>query len=215
MSSHHVVRDAQEPALLIADAASLSFEHIESLLEWSPTVLVLGDALMDVLKWNIKIDVVIASVTSIEKLKSPLQSQSPVQLLGFESGDLLKNGLDFLVDKQYPAVNVVADIYRSQVLDIVPSYSSEIDTVIFSQDKKWLYCRNGWFEKWVDIGTVFGLHPLHSRTFLTTEGFYQERDNEFLLEPIELTSSQAGRIKIKTNQKPFWLVEDLLISANP
>lgn len=33
MSSHHIVRENQEPALLIADAHAISFEKIQELLE--------------------------------------------------------------------------------------------------------------------------------------------------------------------------------------
>ena len=40
MSSHHIVRDDQEPALIIANGASCSNELLGQLLEWSPIVIV-------------------------------------------------------------------------------------------------------------------------------------------------------------------------------
>lgn len=40
MSSHHIVREKQEPALLIMDLNGFNDEHLGQLLEWNPTVLV-------------------------------------------------------------------------------------------------------------------------------------------------------------------------------
>ena len=56
MSSHHIVRDEQEPALLIDDASVIHFEFVELLLEWSPRVMVTSNAIDEVLNWGVKID---------------------------------------------------------------------------------------------------------------------------------------------------------------
>jgi len=207
MSSHHIVRDEQEPALLIADPSALQLEFVEQLLEWSPTVLVTEYALQEVLKWGIKIDVVVARFDSIEALKPRLVAQSPVKLLGFESGDLLGSAYIFLQDHGYHAVNVLADIYNSPILDLSKTYKSLIDTVIFYNDQKWTYLQTGRFQKWVSTGHHLGIHPVAAGTFLRSEGFYTNWENEMLLEPIELTAAVTGTVKLTTNEKPLWLVE--------
>lgn len=56
MSSHHFVREGQEPALLIADAEA--DEQIMAMLEWSPLIMVAERALPKVASWGIRIDVV-------------------------------------------------------------------------------------------------------------------------------------------------------------
>ena len=56
MSSHHIVRDDQEPALIIANGMECSFELMNQLMEWSPFVLVLDGAIKRVLEMNIKFD---------------------------------------------------------------------------------------------------------------------------------------------------------------
>lgn len=56
MSSHHVVTEQQEPALIIADARNASLEYIQPLLEWSPTIFVLQGSIDIVLNWGIKMD---------------------------------------------------------------------------------------------------------------------------------------------------------------
>jgi len=44
MSSHHIVREKQEPALIIANGEACSTELLNQLLEWSPFVVVLDGA---------------------------------------------------------------------------------------------------------------------------------------------------------------------------
>lgn len=207
MSSHHIVRDEQEPALLIADPSALSLEYVDHLLEWSPTVIVTQDALKEVLKWGIKIDVVVAKMNNLEELKPRLQEQSPVQLLGFESDDLLACAYIFLAEHPYHAVNVLADIYNSTILDLCKSYKSSIDSIIFYNDQKWSYIQTGHYSKWVTIGHHFGIHPVAASTYFRSEGFYTDWQNEMLLEPIELTAEVTGRVTLQTNNKPLWVVE--------
>lgn len=207
MSSHHIVRDEQEPALLIADPSALSLDHVEQLLEWSPTVLVTEYALDEVLKWGVKIDVVVARVSSIEALKPRLKEQSPVKLLGFESDALLDCAYIFLKDHNYRAVNVLADIYNSAILDLCKEYKDLIDSVIFYNDQKWTYVASGTYRKWVSTGHHMGIHPVASNTFFRSEGFYTDWQNEMLLEPIELTAEVTGQVKLETNNRPLWVIE--------
>jgi hypothetical protein len=209
MSSHHIVRDEQEPALLIDDPHALTLEEVEQLLEWSPTVIVTQRALTEVLKWGIKIDVVVANIHDLALLKPKLTDQSPVQLLGFEDSDLLACAYIFLMDNNNPAVNVMADIYQSTVFDTVRDFSKTIDSLVFALHQKWTFVKTGTYQKWVTIGHHFGIHPLVSNTYFKSEGFYGDWEDEMFLEPIELTSEISGKIKFMTNQKPFWIVESV------
>ena len=59
MSSHHIVRDDQEPALIIANGQECSQELLGQLLEWSPFVVVLDNAMERVSQLNIKVDVLL------------------------------------------------------------------------------------------------------------------------------------------------------------
>ena len=54
MSSHHIVRDDQAPALIIANGEACSEELLGQLLEWSPTVIVLDAAIERVIKLGSK-----------------------------------------------------------------------------------------------------------------------------------------------------------------
>lgn len=209
MSSHHIVRDEQEPALLIDDATVLQFEFVQLLLEWSPKVMVLSHAVDAVLEWGIKIDVVICQYTEIEDLKPKLKPQSPLQLLAFENSDLLASAFIVLEDMGHNAVNLLADVFNSSCLDTMKQYTDTIDSVLYYNDQKWVYEAKGVFQKWVNIGDVFGVHPVVQGTFFKTEGFYSNLENEMYLEPFELTAEVEGKVKIESSQKPFWLIETL------
>ncbi len=209
MSSHHVVRDEQEPAVLIDDPFALNLEFVEHLLEWSPTVVVTSNALEEVLHWGIKIDVVIAQSSDLEKVKPRLKDQQPVDLYAFETKDLVNAGFVFLLDMGRKAVNVLADIFQTQVLDQIRELAREMDVVLFYNNQKWIYTYNGYFKKWVNSGHVFGVHPIVENTYIKTQGFYIEKTDEPFVEPDELVAESSGKVVIETNQKPFWITEQV------
>lgn len=59
MSSHHIVREKQEPALFILDFDGFDEEYFGQLLEWSPTLVVSEDCYEKIARMGIKIDAVI------------------------------------------------------------------------------------------------------------------------------------------------------------
>src|SRR5437868_1073645 len=82
MSSHHFVKEGQEPALVIAEV--IARPSVELLLEWAPQVIVLERALEQVLTWGIKVDVVIASIANNEQVIEKLFDQMPVKILSHQ-----------------------------------------------------------------------------------------------------------------------------------
>src|SRR5688572_8341929 len=145
MSSHHIIREDQEPALLIMDAAAARFEQMQELLEWSPTVMVAEPALAEVLSWGIKIDVVIASADKISALTASLQDQFPLKLIPCnKQEEALATALYFLIAAKQKAVNVVA----TESLEVFEAFSS-LDISLFQSGKRWSLIRHGQYEKWL------------------------------------------------------------------
>jgi hypothetical protein len=89
MSSHHFVKEGQEPTLVIISLASASFEYIQTLLEWSPKVFVADHALSSVLRWNIKIDGVMIQPLEVQKWRQELRDQEPLQWVEYPDGSML------------------------------------------------------------------------------------------------------------------------------
>jgi len=91
MSSHHIVRENQEPALLVANFQALSAEDLGQLLEWSPTV-VTNEATIDfLLAQAIKVDVLFTN-------SKPVLGQEKIKLVPIE-GEFMEDAF-FAADLQ-------------------------------------------------------------------------------------------------------------------
>ena len=174
MSSHHVVREKQEPALLILGMSNFPDELLGQLLEWSPTVIVTADTAEKMHSYGIKIDWIIAGDEA-----SVLQSDVKVLPAGIDG--YAASALTYLVSSGYPAVNIVTDEFE---LAAYENFAGQINLVIFYRDKKIFPVTSG-FSKWKLSGEVIELLSIprklnttglgkiddhHYRT--TTDGFY-------------------------------------------
>jgi len=182
MSSHHVVREKQEPALLIAGLDNFDDELLGQLLEWSPTVIVTADTAEKVQSYGIKIDWLMADgITELH--------QSDIKLLP-AGDDEVVTALQQLITKGYNAVNIVTD---NLDLDSFAAFVDRIDLIIFYNKKKIVALRSG-FSKWKPAGDRLkfltlpdnflytNLSPLaHSEYEITTDGFYSlQFSNDFV-----------------------------------
>ena len=98
MSSHHIVRDDQEPALIIANGASCSEELMGQLLEWSPLVIVLDSAIERVLELGIKVDVLLGDFDRGFNPEYYLEKQYPLEIVHTPNQDKtdLEKAFDYL-----------------------------------------------------------------------------------------------------------------------
>jgi hypothetical protein len=189
MSSHHFVREGQEPALMIVDGRAISFEAIEQLLEWSPTVVVLEQALETVLLWQIKVDVVIGRVDRVKNLVETLKDQAPLKILSHQHNEQpLHTAMMFLIAGKYQAVNIVG--CRPEQLE---NFTPHLDVVAFHSGKRWSYARHGKFEKWLTKGLPLTFMP----TITNSDGL----NNEGVV-------LQDGLIRIQAGH-PFWVGEEV------
>ena len=170
MSSHHFVKEDQEPALILADVTGVSYPLVQELLEWSPTVIVFETALQNVLLWGIKIDVVVAIDGNIGALTEELKDQAPLKIISHQpEEDALTTAFYFLRAGKYKAVNVIGIRPALMKADI-----SQFDLVVFSQGKRWSLIRHGKFEKWLTKGTVLNLLAEKKNNHFVSKGLNKE-----------------------------------------
>lgn len=178
MSSHHIVREDQEPALLIAEAHAVPFEILLQLLEWSPTVLVTEKALQEVMTWGIKIDVVIAPDGSIPKLTEALHDQFPLKLISCQGeDDAIATALYFLIAAKQKAVNILSN----EPLEVFEPFAA-VDLTVFRLGSRWSFIRSCKYEKWLSAGKTIRIYPDREKPPFTTEadGIVKiQRDNGF------------------------------------
>ena len=105
MSSHHFVKDGQEPALIVANGESCSYELLVQMLEWCPFVVALDGAYTRLAKLQIKPDLVIGDFDSID---SSVISDDVVFLQDSNQKNTdLQKAIDHLLTLEYREINVV------------------------------------------------------------------------------------------------------------
>lgn len=167
MSSHHIVREKQEPALFVLSMEGFDDEQLGQLLEWSPTLMATPLVAEQLNAFGIKIDWVVGDEESADLQSDIKQLQTNGKAPGVAA-------LDYLVDKGYPAVNVVTDDF---VADQYLPYADKITLVIFYQQQK-IYGIEPGFSKWKPAGDVIRI--ISSTKNLKTQGLEQTCENEYL-----------------------------------
>lgn len=169
MSSHHIIREKQEPALLVLGLDNFEDDLLGQLLEWSPTLMVTADTAEQLNAFGIKFDVLVGD--EAEAL------QSDIKQVSRGSGSLTQAALSYLIANGYPAVNVVTD---DDNLDDYLAYADRINIVIFNQGKK-IYPIASGFTKWkpaqeivsviskVDDLKITGLQAIGNSQYKTTD----------------------------------------------
>ncbi len=100
MSSHHIVKEKQEPALYIHELGDFNEEYLGQLLEWSPTLIVNAAAYEKVNSLGLKIDIVVNQVEN-----QSIFQESTKTIMG--PGDDFNTVLNYLISEKYSAVNVI------------------------------------------------------------------------------------------------------------
>ena len=155
MSSHHIVREKQEPALLVLGLDTFPAEMLGQLLEWNPTVIASHQTAKPLNDYGIKIDWIIANEASGNL-------QSDVKHMPVGNDTTAEAALKYLVTHNYPAVNIITDEFH---LKDYLFFVDKIDLVIFHADQK-IYAVNSGFSKWKPAGELIellsGPHQFHS-----------------------------------------------------
>lgn len=199
MSSHHIVRDEQEPALIIADLIAAFLSLIEPLLEWCPTIIVFESCLETVKQWGIKIDIVVVTRTQLEAVRAEVEEQMPIKLLTSEKEDeQLCTAFLFLTTANYQAVNIVTS-FNNNLLKVLEPLTQSIELGLLNNDSKTNYF-NGHFKKWMIEGRIVTTTPTHPEQTFKTAGLKQGEEGRL--------SHSEGVIEVKSSS-PFWLTQKL------
>ncbi len=146
MSSHHFVKEQQEPAVFILEVEGISFETVAPLLEWSPTLLVAQEAVEVVLSWGIKIDVVLGTLEFQTENRHLLEEQYPLRFLTVSSLTALEEGIHYLLTSQHKGVHLVGfDHQKHQELE---KKIFHLDLTLVDGDWKYYPVKGGKFSKW-------------------------------------------------------------------
>lgn len=211
MSSHHVVREAQEPALLILDPQYLSTPALAPLLEWSPSIVAMAHTFAALTEQGIKVDVVVAREDQLPALASLLELQAPVQTLTVSPGkDALGIALAYLVAKNHQAVNILSSLQQLEqdLTEQLARQEHTLNIVILDGHYRHALCRTGQFSKWLPAGEKMHIRPVAAPGTVSTSGFSHNLQQAAFGENLSLLTSEAGRVRIEASC-PSWIIESI------
>ncbi|MBR9859904.1 thiamine diphosphokinase [bacterium] len=212
MSSHHVIREGQEPALIIANGAACSYSLLSSLLEWSPTIVVLDGAYHRVLELGIKPDVVIGDFDSI----GSFTEMPDTQYLRIDRQDNtdLEKGIDYLLSKGQDQMNIVWATgerldHTMHNLSLLAKYENAQIVVYDDLNKCYLLPKT--FKKHYDKGDPISLIPVGLAEGIRTSGLLYNLENESLQLGMRTGSSntaiETGLVQIEYTHGHLILME--------
>lgn len=195
MSSHHIVREGQEPALIIANGEPCSVEMLEQLLEWNPFIVVLDGALEKVMELGIKFDLVLGDFdhTSESIIRDMIPPDTEIVYVPDQEKTDLEKGLDLLLERKYAAVNIVwatgrrSDHYMNNI-GILARYQSRINIVMMDNHSR-IYPLNSGFRKHFQAHHNVSLIPLNKVVNVKTENLVWNLNHQTLEYPFNTSSS--------------------------
>lgn len=210
MSSHHIVREAQEPALFIWQPQAAAAGELSQLLEWSPTVVVKEDTLEAVLEQGIKVDIVLYTPENKAVISRKADFQLHIQLISSATSEgMLDTALRHLASQGQQAINILtAD---ASALDyLLPALASQCSlpyVVVLTGPEKWSFYRSGHFSKWLPEGEEIKIKAA-AGVELSSKGFAGTRKERPANQPLILHTTKGGHKSIRANG-PFWIAEKL------
>jgi thiamine pyrophosphokinase len=217
MSSHHIVRDDQEPALIIANGLECSPELLGQLLEWSPLIVVLDSAIERVMELDLKVDVLLGDFDRGFDPEYYREKQFPIEIVHTPDQNKtdLEKAFDYLIERKIPAVNVVwatgkrADHTVTNLTNIV-RYRDLIKIVILDDHSK-IFLLPKKFEKWYTANSIISLVPIGEVSGIVTQNLFYPLQNETLTIGYRTGTSnhvtQDGIVKIEHSKGDLLLME--------
>jgi hypothetical protein len=195
MSSHHFVKEGQEPALYIHDA--VAFGQVESLLEWAPVVITRSSQMEAVVSWGIKVDVVLIE-TSDPVVDELLLTQTPVRTVTVSGSSNLTTAVRSVLQSDHQRYLTIACADAEVMLNEWRPVSDLETVTIIDTKNRWLGISHQSFSKWLPAGTNLLLFPDDAQYYIEDAGISGNK----------ITTSGEGVITIR-NPEFFWVGEFL------
>ncbi|EON75688.1 hypothetical protein ADIS_3838 [Lunatimonas lonarensis] len=152
MSSHHFVRENQEPALFLIQPEQLSSELLGELLEWVPTVITTEEMLGSLHDQGVKIDAVVLNIPPSPLVSEIIQEQHPIVVVDRQEQTYLSAGLEHLLSVGQSAVNLVGVPYRDTHL--LEEFLYRLDIILFDGPIRYFPVKETPFKKWMNAGSI-------------------------------------------------------------
>ncbi len=203
MSSHHIVRDEQEPAIIITEVKKEYWQVIRQLLGWVPTVIVAEDCVSDVLLTGIKIDIVICKEENLPSLKKNLQDQQPIKFIIEKEEGIQSAAISYLIGKGYKGVNIFGGFDPQESLSI----NHQITAIWYDHKYRYVLSHQHAFQKWMVTNHSFCIAPIEE------DQVFEVVNADKLPQLKTYSCIHDGKMTIHS-QKDFWVGEPLELLNN-
>lgn len=214
MSSHHFVKDGQEPALIIANGESCAYTLLTSLLEWCPLVVVCDGAYQRVIDLQVNPDVVIGDFDSITDFEKKINT-SYIKDENQKNTDLEK-AIEYLIEKGVFDINIVWATGRrlDHTLNNMATLGKYADlNIVLYDDLSKAHVLHKSFVKYYAKNTKISLVPLPSAHGITTQNLEYSLTNEDLTWGQKSGTSnhvkENGEVKITYKSGVLALIESV------
>jgi thiamine pyrophosphokinase len=146
MSSHHIVRDNQEPALVLDNLSCFPYDRLSQLLEWSPYVICGPNAWKDVQQYEIYTDMLL--LLEAPKLAHPER----VKEYHLVENNWLDKARDMLMQGNHRFANLITTDLASEKI-MKKAENSGVQFNILTQSWRMIYVSEV-FSKWLPAGTL-------------------------------------------------------------
>lgn len=189
MSSHHFVKDKQEPALIIESLATFGMEYLGQLLEWNPLVICASKAYSELEERQIKADVL-----SSDFEKMPI-FQNDVKEVDYPHS-FIDAALAYLIHEKYDAVNIITEsaFYKQKLL----VYAPLLNLIVYCGQRRSFAVRSG-FSKWKPAHSVIQMQDLST---LQVEGLEKIGPGQYITE-------QDGFYRVEFDQDYIFITEEI------
>ncbi len=191
MSSHHFVKEKQEPALLILSDTSFEKNILEQLLEWSPIVIVEDKCLIQLNHEPIKIDYVLQTDLEISEIESWISFQDNVRIIDASKAE---NKITFLIDilerEDNQALSIVG--HKIEEEKILSFYESKMNIIFYSNEYK-TYTKYEHFKKWKESDSTFEIDA----EIVSTKNLLQENTLYKVIEDGTVEINSCAKMIIK------------------
>lgn len=191
MSSHHVIRDNQEAAVVVLDVENLNFEVLGDALAWSPFVIVSNQAAEVLHERAHKIDLIIGE--EMNDFVAIHEEQRDIQFLK-QSSPMVVEAMNIAIKNNHPAVLIFSH-FKDELFKLKASF--KIPVSVIDGTKKWTLVSSGKIKKW----------------FKNTDYIEVDAPQDVFLNDKKMVNSKAciqhdGLVELISSAS-FWLGEDL------
>lgn len=177
MSSHHFVKEKQEPALYIHSEETLDTDLLGQLLEWCPFVIVDEHALYVLNHEPIKIDLVIQRDLSDDEIQTWIANQSDTKILKLKSNDdKLISVLNYLASENHYAISLVActDLHFEKLMEL----EFPLDIIQYHTTYKGFFIKDH-FLKWKEKDSLIEINSdtIETKNLIKQNNFYKVLDD--------------------------------------